>query len=183
MTSSATPCSTDPIITDETAFFDWLNTGDRTCPTPQQVNTAIQQGTTSNAASTASGGSNSVYYNDKHLSDLTKRLEQRTLDVKIAHDRAIMASRPELTASYYDGWFPLNRPINNGSVPILIGVATFLFTISIMLLLEVIGITVGVSAFVPYIAFGRPGEFTTPFRRMAAVALIFFVIILYLFFR
>ena len=183
MTNSEAPCSTDPIIVNETSFFSWLNTGDRSCPTPQQVSAAIKQATASSTTSTASGGSNSVYYGDKQLSDLTKRHEQRKQDVQIAHDRAVMASRPELTASYYDGWFPLNRPMKNGNVPILIGVATFFFTISILLLLEVIGITIGISAFVPYLAIGTPNEFTKSFWRMAFVALIFFVIMMYLFFR
>ena len=173
-------CPTDTIITNEDSFFSWLNTGDRTCPTPLQVNDAINQGI---ASSTASSGSNSVYYNDKELSDLTKRYEQRKQDVKIAHDRAIMVTRPELTASYYDSWFPLNRPMKNGSVPIFIGVATFFFTISILLFFEIIGIYIGISAFIPYISVGSPSEFTNSFWRMTSIALIFFVIILYLFFR
>jgi hypothetical protein len=116
---------------------------------------------------------------------MQKLVEQRTNDVQVAKDRAIMSKRPELTANYYDGWFPLNRPIKHGSVPILIGFAALLFTFSIMLLLELLGIKTLFTVYVPLGIFSRPGypnQTNKPLWLMSFIAVLFFAVSIYLYF-
>jgi len=172
------PVSLNTVIANETSFFTWLNTGDRTCPTVKQVSQAIAA-----ASAPTSSGSNALYNNEKKVKELTKRLENRKNDVQIAHDRASMVLRPELTASYYDGWFPIHRPLKQISVPILIGAATFLFTISFFMFLEFVGIS---NVFSVYIPFER-NPVTNPLSKylwvMTLIGLVFFALTLYLFLR
>ena len=180
MANTPPSCSTDSIIENETNFYNWLKTGDRTCPTPQEVHDAIKAKITP-----ASSDASSVYYTEETLKKMQKLVEQRTNDVQVAKDRAIMSKRPELTANYYDGWFPLNRPIKHGSVPILIGFAALLFTFSIILLLELLGIKTLFTVYVPLGVFSQPGhpnQTNKPLWLMSFIALLFFAVTIYLYF-
>jgi len=67
-------------------------------------------------------------------------LENTRVQADITKRRAEMNVRPELTANYYDGWFPLLRPMKRASVTALIAVSVFLLMISLFLLLSVFGI-------------------------------------------
>jgi len=174
-------CSTDTIIANETNFYNWLNTGDRTCPTPQEVYKAIQA-----AMSPASTDASSVYYKEEQLKSIQKLVDQRTVDVQVAKDRATMVTRPELTASYYDGWFPLYRPMKHGSVAILIGFASFFFVIAILLFLELLGIKTSFTFFLPYsdVVKGMgASQSNKPFLTVSFIALLFFALTLYLYFK
>jgi len=174
-------CSTDTVIANETNFYNWLNTGNKACPTPQQVEQAIKA-----AMAPASADASSVYYNEEKLKSMKKLVEQRTIDVEVAMGRANMVSRPELTASYYDGWFPLYRPMKHGSVAILIGFASFFFTISIMLFLDLLGIKTVFTVYVPFTSLAQgtlASQTTRPLRIVGFLALLFFVLTLYLYFR
>ena len=54
-----------------------------------------------------------------------KTLEERKLDLQIAKDRALLALNPEYNRSYYDGWFPIDRPLRQQTLPVLIGFSLF----------------------------------------------------------
>jgi len=173
--SGSPSCPVDPVIATETSFYNWVKSGNydsRTCPTSSQVYDALQVGN--------SNGSTAVSYSNQQVKDLNKRLQQRQLDVQVAKDRAKMVARPEMTASYYDGWFPLNRPLKNMSVPILICVSSLLFVFAFLMFLDLMGIKASFSVFTSYISIDK---FSKPFWIMAVIAVMFFALTLYAFLR
>ena len=173
-------CTTDPatVLVDETSFFNWLN-GDQTCPSARDVNNLLQ----SYADNEDVSSSSRILQLQATVDSMTKALDQRNIDVSVAKDRAAMTTRPEITASFYDGWFPLTRPLKHLSVPILIGFATLFFTLAIILLLELLGIRILLSVYVPYESMFNSSKYTQPFWLMAGVAAIFLLLTVYLFLR
>jgi hypothetical protein len=175
--SGSSACSVDTVIANETSFYTWLG-GNRTCPKASDVYKAIQQGSNQN-----SNPSTSISNDSQDLKSLKKTLQQRQLDVQVAKDRAAMVKRPEMTASYYDGWFPLNRPLKTMSVPILIGLATLFFVFSILMFLELFGLKIRAIFENDYAAnYLTENKFGKPFWIMSLFSGIFFALTLYLYF-
>lgn len=65
-----------------------------------------------------------------------KTIEERKLDLQIAKDRALLAVNPDYNRSYYDGWFPMNRPLRQQTIPILIGFSLFFVCMSFLSILS-----------------------------------------------
>jgi hypothetical protein len=166
-------CSVEPVIANETNFFNWLN-GDRTCPTTAAVYKAIQTGSINSNSSTE------IAETTQEIKNLQKQLNTRKIDIDVARDRASMTKRPEMTASYYDGWFPLNRPLKTSSIPILIGVSTMLLVSAFLILLEFFGLQTRITFF--YYDFVTPSN-NKPFWTMAAFAFVLLCLVAYLYFR
>ncbi len=57
--------------------------------------------------------------------NILKTIEQRKADIEIAKDRALLAIEPGYNRSNYDGWFPIDRPLRQQTIPILIGFTLF----------------------------------------------------------
>lgn len=114
-----------------------------------------------------------------------KELLTRQEDIKIAQDRALLVRHPELSTSYYDGWFGLNRPMRQLSVPILIGFGVFFMTLSLFILLKIVNINTVFSVLIPrnleYSRYGSP--FGTPFIITAGVAIVLLGLTIYAFTR
>jgi len=172
---SGPPCDTAPIIASYDSFFTWLK-GSTSCPTKKQVFDAIN-------AANKSTGSTDLSVAEQQIKNLNSQIATLQKDVEISKDRATMVARPEATASYYDSWFPLNRPLKHLSVPILIGFATLFFTLALILLLELLGIKIIMQAYIPYNVFKGTSDYKTPYYTMTFFAAIFFVLTLYLFLR
>lgn len=89
-----------------------------------ELNSAVQ------AASTTQSSLNSDI-------EMKKRtIEERKADIEIARDRATLAANPDYNRSYYDGWFPLDRPLRQQTIPILIGFALFFLSMSFLSILS-----------------------------------------------
>ena len=73
-------------------------------------------------------------------SSLDETIEQRKNDVAISHDRAAIARNPEMTRGYYDGWFPISRPLKHYTIPLLISISLFLFAIAFFYFLSLFGL-------------------------------------------
>jgi hypothetical protein len=111
-----------------------------------------------------------------------KELLRREDDIHISKDRVKLVSRPELSRSYYDGWFPLNRPMHDLSVPLLIGGGAFFLSLSIFLMLSLININTVFTVFVPEIGRGS-SSFAKPFILMTAVSIVLLILTIYAFTR
>jgi hypothetical protein len=74
------------------------------------------------------------------IDDVQKLIEERKKDVSVAHDRALLVRSPEISRSYYDGWFPIDRPLKHYTIPVLISFSIFLLTLSLFYLLVFLGI-------------------------------------------
>jgi len=150
--------------------------GNMQCPTKERVFSAIK-------AANMISSSTELTMDEQKIKDLNKQIAILKQDVDIAKDRATMVARPEATASYYDGWFPLNKPLKHVSVPILIGFATLFLTLALMLLLELVGIKIIMQAYVPQNFMTGTPDYRRPFYIMGFFALLFFIIMMYLFLR
>ena len=70
---------------------------------------------------------------------LDKDIEIAKKDLEISKERVATLRNPNATLSYYDSWFPLNRPLKNSSLVIILGIAIFLFMISFFMILTTFG--------------------------------------------
>lgn len=65
-------------------------------------------------------------------------------DLKVAESRA-MSLRNTDKQSYYESWFPLNRPLRTSSNLIILSLGIFFFVLSILILLTMMGINIDIS--------------------------------------
>lgn len=114
--------------------------------------------------------------------NLDKTIEQRRKDVQIAKDRAALAVNPEMTRSYYDGWFPLDRPMKPISVPILIAFSLFFFSLGLFVTMGLLGVNIMMfRRELPTPTTGYGSGFGTPFWIMSAVAVTLLALTIYAF--
>lgn len=128
------------------------------------------------------------------LSDNIERLKgaivEREADVAVTHDRAVIARNPELTRSYYDGWFPINRPLKHYTIPLLISLSLFLFALSFFFLLSLFGLNVELITYIPKLSegtaftYGSKSLYTsTPFLIIVGIAVVLLILTIYGFTR
>ncbi len=101
--------------------------------------------------------------------DLHAAIEQTKSDIQVAADRALLTANPEYTRSFYDGWFPMDRPFRKNTVAILIGTGLFFVCMSFLSILSFLRFDTRV--LVP--SFGGVG---TPLRDQARQPLFLFVL-------
>jgi hypothetical protein len=119
------------------------------------------------------------------ISNFDKTIEERKNDVEVAKERAALTKNPEKMRSYYEGWFPIDRPLKHYTIPVLIGISLFMITLTFFYFMSLVGIDTRLSLQVPqgvYQRFGRSGssykstlpntQFTKSFWGMTAVAII-----------
>jgi hypothetical protein len=99
-------------------------------------------------------------------------------DVEIAKDRAKSVVHPERVSSYYESWFPINRPLKHYTIPLLIGTALVLLSVTFFLTLSLMGVNFNMR--LPAMGFGNE-SFGTPFKIVAGLAVLFFALMLYAF--
>ena len=112
-----------------------------------------------------------------------KELLKREDDIQISKDRVKIVSKPELSRSYYDGWFPLNRPMHQLSVPLLIGGGAFFLSLSIFLMLSLININTVFTVLVAERNRNSSSVFGKPFILMTAVSVVLLILTIYAFSR
>ena len=132
----ATLCpSTSDILANYTSFYNWLQSPSRSSCT-NVTNSDVYD-----ALRSARGNpGTTIAQLNSEIKTMKAELENTRAQADITKRRAEMNVRPELTANYYDGWFPLLRPMKRASVTALIAVSVFLLMISLFLLLSVFGV-------------------------------------------
>jgi hypothetical protein len=123
--------------------------------------------------------------NQSTIANLDKTIEERKNDVEVAKERAALTKNPEKMRSYYDGWFPIDRPLKHYTIPVLIGISLFMITLTFFYFMSLVGIDTRLSLQVPqgiYQRFGRSGssykshlpntQFTKAFWGMVIVSVI-----------
>lgn len=119
------------------------------------------------------------------IDEATKSLDTINNDIQVAQDRALLVRHPELSRSYYEGLFPIGRPMKQSSIPVLIGIAVFMFSISFFIFLNTMNIRMETVLTLPafltrtfeYQQFGKP------FFIVLGVAIILFALTIYAFTR
>jgi hypothetical protein len=113
------------------------------------------------------------------LATLDKTMDERKKDVDVSKHRAEMTRNPELTRSYYDGWFPIQRPLKHYTIPVLIGISLFLMTLSFLYFMSLIGIDTRLSVRVPVTYGTAPSQFTRAFWVMSGISVILLGLTIY----
>jgi hypothetical protein len=170
--------SVNTITASDTAFFNWMTVSKANCP-PSVTNDVYEKIT--NFTRTAGGTATAISQLTTEIADSQKILEQKERDATIAKDRASTVVRPELNSSYYDSWFPLNRPLKRAAIPILVFLASLFITVSFSMFLGLIGIRSHFYVIVPDSS--TSGGMTRPLFILLAFTLILFSLTIYAFMR
>ena len=89
---------------------------------------------------------NNVNTAQDRIVQLQREIKEREEEIQIAKDRVAYIRDPDAHPSYYQSWFPMDRPMRPSSVPVLIGIVVF-FTMLILLgLLSFLGFNLSVGA-------------------------------------
>jgi hypothetical protein len=171
-----------------TTFYSWLGGQQRLVETATTQEAITAVGNTLDAYKTClnrliGSASTSVSTNSNLLQDivtLNKKVQQSVLDVQISQDRALLVRHPELSRSYYDGMLSLGRPMSHYSVPILIGISTFLLSISMFMFLNILRVDSRLTLLVPAFVQASNG-FSSPFWIMTGIAVILLGLTIYAF--
>jgi hypothetical protein len=87
-----------------------------------------------------SGTSNQIHSVQEEIMKTKDTISQSEEDSNIARDRVAYIRHPERQTSYYESWFPMDRPMRTSSVPIFVGLTVFIILFSILLILSFLGI-------------------------------------------
>ena len=171
--------SVDAIIASDTDFFNWITQTKEKCP-PSVINDVYSKITN---LERGVGGATATQISrlNTEIATSQKILEQKERDATIAKDRASTVVRPELKSSYYEGWFPLNRPLKRVAIPILVFFASLFITISFSLFLGLIGIRSHFFMIVPHST--KSDSMTRPFFILLAFTVVLFGLTIYAFMR
>jgi hypothetical protein len=96
---------------------------------------------------------NSIQGAQQQILSLQEQIKNEQANADIARDRVAYIRNPEQQTSFYESWFPMDRPMRLGSVPIFMGVIVFLFIFIILIILSLAGAN---------ITFQFPPAATTP---------------------
>lgn len=102
----------------------------------------------------AAGTSNSINAAQTRILELQEQLKTREEEIQIAKDRVAYIRDPDAHPSYYQSWFPMDRPMRPASVPIFIGIVVFLSTFLFLGLLSLIGVDFSVVSMQGTASFG-----------------------------
>jgi len=171
-------CPTLPnIVSTFENFFNWMSTYRKTCASPSATQVYIRL----LDFDSGSAGSTAISNLENEIDRKKKELETKLVDASIAKDRASSVVRPELQSSYYDSWFPLNRPLKRAAVPILVFFASLFISSAFFFMIGLIGIR---SHFYVILPGGSSiTSMTKPFFMLLAFTVILFCITIYAFLR
>jgi hypothetical protein len=77
--------------------------------------------------------------------NLNKEIDEAKAQVAIARDRVAYIRHPEQHTSFYESWFPIDRPMQVTSVPAFMGITIFLFVFALLIVFSVIGVNLQIS--------------------------------------
>jgi hypothetical protein len=82
---------------------------------------------------------NNLEVSNGELDTLKTQIQESQKDLQIAEDRAATLRHPEKNRSYYESWFPINRPLTNSSIVIILAIGIFFFVMSFFILFKSFG--------------------------------------------
>jgi hypothetical protein len=178
--SAGTPAANaSNILSTADMFFSWMSQPDAraacTTVSASDVQKVISTYSTTSTTSTQLSNLNT------QVQQLQQTLKQKENDAAIAQARAAQIVRPEMSASYYDSWFPLGRPLKRAAVPVLIFFSSLLISASFFMLLGVLGIRSHFFVLVPDTE--KTGTITKPFMMLLGITILLFCLTIYSFMR
>lgn len=89
-----------------------------------------------------SSTTNAIQGAQQQVLSLNDQIKNEEANVAIARDRVAYIRNPEQHTSFYESWFPMDRPMRTGSVPIFIGVTVFLMIFTLLIVLSLMGVNI-----------------------------------------
>lgn len=86
-----------------------------------------------------STASNQVSTAQESILNLKRQIDEEKKSVELARDRVKYIRRPEEHTSYYESWFPLNRPLKQGSLVLLMSLALVISLVILFIGLSFLG--------------------------------------------
>jgi len=83
---------------------------------------------------------NNIQAAQTNILDLKEQIEDAKEQAAIAHDRVAYIRHPEQHTSFYESWFPIDRPMHVTSIPVFMAITVFLFIFALLIVLSAIGI-------------------------------------------
>jgi hypothetical protein len=80
------------------------------------------------------------------LNTLKAEIKQAQEDLKIAEERVATLRNPESKKSYYESLLPINRPLAQLTIIILLGVGIFFFVLSFLIIINSLGFNLYIKA-------------------------------------
>jgi DNA-binding transcriptional regulator YhcF (GntR family) len=89
---------------------------------------------------------NRLEVSNSELISLKSQIEEAKKDLKISEERVATLRHPEKDKSYYESWFPINRPLTNRTIIIILAIGVFFMVISFLIVLRLLGFDLQFSA-------------------------------------
>ena len=170
-------------------FYRWLNAQKSAVPganeaTLTTIATSLQR--YSDCLSQQIGSTSTVAIETENslkrtkITELNASINERKHDIQVSQDRALLVRHPEMSRSYYESILPIGRPMSHYTVPILIGISTFLLSLSFFMILSMLRIDARL--LMPMASSART-PYATPFWMMTGVAVILLGLTVYAFTR
>jgi hypothetical protein len=86
------------------------------------------------------GEGGKIYTLEKTLSEKTKEANEKEEIAKESKERAKLLETPYNKTSVWEAWFPLGRPLQKESVPVLLGISIFFLVFSLFMFLRLASI-------------------------------------------
>jgi hypothetical protein len=86
------------------------------------------------------GTSNTISQMQQEILSTNDAIVQAEADISISRDRVAYIRNPEQRTSYYESWFPLDRPMHVGNVPFFVGATVFILLFGLLLILSFMGV-------------------------------------------
>lgn len=94
--------------------------------------------------STLGSTTNRIQSAQTSILNLNKEIEDAKAQVNVARDRVGYIRHPEQTTSFYESWFPIDRPMHVTSVPVFLAITVFLFVFALLMVFSALGINLQV---------------------------------------
>jgi hypothetical protein len=138
-----------------------------------------------NALTTRAGANpaTSVTTSSAELNTLKAEIKQAQEDLQIAEERVASLRNPGKDKSYYESWFPINRPFTQTTIVILLAIGIFFFVLSFLIIIKGLGFNLSItypwdnSEFTPKLLALFPPILVNNFRYIV-LGIIFILIIL-----
>jgi len=102
---------------------------------------------------TLSSSTNTIHTAQQSILDLQEQITAAEADIAISRDRVAYIRHPEQNTSYYESWFPIDRPMRSANIPYFIGVTAFVVVFGLLVLLSSLGLDINLDISPGFMAF------------------------------
>lgn len=95
--------------------------------------------------SAVTGATNQISTGQEAKIELQKQITDAEGDITIARDRVAYIKHPEKHTSPYESWFPLNRPMQESTIPFFVWITVFFMLMGLFLFMSLIGVSIDIT--------------------------------------